>query len=524
MLPRRTIDFRAYAGIKMWNELAASTKSKLHLFNDRGNDYHIVYLFDNLLEKLHHMRPIPGDSRLSSLLQSKKTEDKKLIERAQRQLSGVFIKALDFVQAESVLSPLCYPGNVIPGFVIQGEKSDSDYMDNGSYFGIGVSYKVVEELIYAIQRKSYQDLDNISKALEHRFVHEIVHSLQVESDQKSSNEAPVNKREIGPFAVEFIHNSLQEGELDTNFILPFDFSSNLSQYEKSIPLALKVLYKELSEALSRPSHLNSALSPKSYKPDELSKAMKACNLFHYQTGEVLDEIKQKIIDTPPQELLESANKVPNLQTTKPISKLPFEDGEIEVICDELMVSKAIVTLTNNAGKIQRNIRINSDIAEALADKAAVVTGADPSNIILHQDAKKVLEFALALAKKKPINLLDDKGTKINIFEYGAKRIQAKLQTELEVKKIENSQSNIEKANLRELEELKFYIDRYIKEGDFQRVCNLAKLEGQFNSLDETLIVWDHTSDSPIQRTYVDLVYIPRVVSPYSKSSPLQVLD
>ncbi|MBI3590908.1 MAG: hypothetical protein HY094_05960 [Candidatus Melainabacteria bacterium] len=481
---RRFIDLRAYMGIKVWNELANS-KSKLYLSNTfKLGDIHIIYLLDKLNE-IDKIDLIPAGSGLLFILQAdqnKKNDD--LIKKANRELYGAFTRALNFLEVQS-LSPLVYPGNVRPGLVIVGKSDDRFYMNANSFLGIELNYEVVEDLIHALSQNSYKDLARIRMILETRLVHEIVHQLQ--GDIKDlKEEDSVNQAEIAPFAVQFIHNSLrqEEGELDENFILPFDFSFNNSKYEKSVIAALKVLYKELCSVKKWGFVIKT--KPKNFKPTELKKAMNVSlgRYFYRDVEEIIHNIKQKIIDSSFQELLESANKIPDLQQ-RLIEKFSFEGQEIEIICDELMVSPAIVTLTKDStsGNVIRNIRINSDIAEALTNEQ------DPNNA----SAKEVLESALTTAKRKFISPYNERGEKLDSFEYAAKRIEDKLDTQL---------GSPQKKDDISLKELRSSIDALIKEGKFQEIYFLARDKENISILDDTLLCWDYRSDTPIQRTYV----------------------
>lgn len=476
---RRLIDLRAYMGIKVWNELANS-KSKLYPYNTSElGDIHIIYLLD----KVDKIDPIPADSNLFPILQA----DQNLIKRVNREFYVAFARALNFLEVQS-LSPLVYPGNVNPGLVVVGEKDDHFYMSANSFLGIELNYTVVKDLIHALSQNSYKDLARIRMILETRLVHEIVHQLR--DSTKDLKDGSVNPEEIAPFAVQFIHNSLQEeNEFDENFIIPFDLSSNNSKYQKSVIVALKVLYKELCDIRDSNKRWGfvAGIKPKNFNPTELKKTIQALQrgwFLYGAGGRIIDGIKQKIIDSSSQELLESANKIPDLQY-RLIEKLPFEGQEIEVVCDEFMVSPAIVTISKDTASENtlRNVRVNSEITEALTNEK------HPNNA----NAKQILEQALTMAKRKPINSYNEQGERLDLFEYAAKRIKDKLDAELE------SSTKKDDANLKEL---KSNVDALITEGKFKDSYFLARNKRYLSLLDENLMSLDYKNNTLIQRTYV----------------------
>ena len=480
ILPRRLIDTRAYIGINVWEELKNSN-SKLYVVGEREQDFffelfeprypdiHVIYLTGKvLMDKIYDRKPIPEQSSLHKYLDSFRGEQ--IINRCNRELHGAFIKALDFLNVKS-LAPLCYPGVVIPGIVVSDIGGS---MSTGSYLGIEIDHKIVEDLISAIEEGSNEKIDSHVKSLESSFVYTLTHVLQnIPKKESEPDSDGINKNKIAPYITKFLYEASSGYDLSPAYILSFNFTQDR---EKEITLAMKALYSELI------SNEKVQIKPQNFRPETLMESIK--QLKELDDGEeIIDDLVQKVLDSFSNDLFETASKVPDPEV-KTIESIPYEDRTIEVISDGFLASNAVVTTSTpkDSNVPLRNIRLNEDIALALNDKGN-------EN---HATAKNVYDFAVSLAKKSPVNLLRDCGHKIDIYEYAVRRLQDKVHSELE---ITTASSNI-------LQGVKKWIDSMITENKFKEVFNFARSIGMLSNIDETLICWDYGSAFSIQSTCI----------------------
>ncbi len=477
ILCRRLIDFRAYAGIKAWEDLKNSS-SKLFILNEPESifhdmfepkypDIHIVYLLDEIAKR----KPIPKESPINEYLNN---WSEGAIERCNHELHSAFLKALDFLQVKSI-APLCYSGVVMPGFVVADTEGSS--MSTGGYLGIEIDYKAVEDLISAIKEGSDEKIASHTKALESAFVHTLTHSLQNTPDKDRDSSSGVNGNKIAPYAVKFLYDAINDYDIDPSFVLSFDFAQ--SKGIKETILAMKSLYNELCK-----NEQVQALcgKPQNFNPATLADTIK--KLKSSDEGiEIMEALVQKMLAPLPNDLLEITAKIPDPEV-KTIESIPYENGTIEVVSDGFLVSNAIVTLStsDDGGNVTRSIRLNETVVAALSDEKN-------DN---YASARKILDFAIAQAKKPPVNVLKNDSTKIDILEYAARKIQEKLGSELEVSLKPNNT----------LQGLKGRIDLMMSGNKFDKVFNLAKSIRMLTSLDETLVCWDYESKPHVQRTYI----------------------
>ncbi len=243
--------------------------------------------------------PVPKLSSIYRYITSQCEEKQKILVSCERVLVGAFKEAKEFIGQEK---------DVQGGFEIV--RRNDFIMTVEGFLGIEVNYKYVDALIRAIEENNLYVAAVLFNMLKASFAHEMVHYIRDEiKEDKSAGQ------EVASQAVEILvcggTNPMKNKRIEEAIKEPDD------EYEQDIVAAAKVVQKKLTD-------LQECLyKPKSFKPDELNKAMQS--ISKEKREELLKKIAQEIIKTSPVDLLRLA-AISNVVQFK----LPEEEAKSEL--------------------------------------------------------------------------------------------------------------------------------------------------------------------------------------------------